>query len=178
MPTPIQPIVLDAPVEINLPVPAGRPARTVTVSRFRPMFRVDSNRQEVVATIPPVPGKVLLWSGAAFKFRAGDTEEQFLVKLTTIMGADKAAFLQGVADGNYASSAPVDPQTQAAWNAFAAAWEALPPGKRAMWEPVRIAVADYILAGEFQQAMATIQTAPIPAEYEADRTAFLALFGV
>jgi hypothetical protein len=66
---------------------------------------------------------------------------------------------------------------QAAWDASAAAFGALPLGKQALWEPVRAKVAAFILAGDFASAYQTIATVPSLYEgMEIDRAAFLALF--
>ena len=66
---------------------------------------------------------------------------------------------------------------KAAWNAAAAVFEAMPLGKQALWEPVRVKVAAFIQAGDFVSAATTIATVPTLYEgMDADRAMFLALF--
>jgi hypothetical protein len=66
---------------------------------------------------------------------------------------------------------------KAAWDASAAAFESLSLGKQALWEPVRVKVADFIQKGDFASAYQTIATVPnLYDGMDADRTMFLALF--
>ena len=68
-------------------------------------------------------------------------------------------------------------ETSAAWDAAAAAFAALSPGKQALWEPVRQAVGVAIKAGNFALAAEIIQTVPTLYDgMDADRETFLALF--
>lgn len=68
-------------------------------------------------------------------------------------------------------------QAQAAYDAAAAVFESLSLGKRALWEPVRAAVAAAILVGDMAQAYEILATTPaIYAGAEDDRAMFLALF--
>jgi len=65
----------------------------------------------------------------------------------------------------------------AAYNAAAEAFAALPLGKQALWEGVRVAVSEAILVGDFAKAKETLLTTPlIYLGAEADRDTFLALF--
>jgi len=68
-------------------------------------------------------------------------------------------------------------ERKAAYDAAAAVFNGLSKGKQALWEPVRLAVADAILAGDMASAKETLET--VPALYEGaedDRAMFLALF--
>lgn len=65
---------------------------------------------------------------------------------------------------------------QQAYDTAAAAFNSLPKGKQALWEPVRQAVASAILGGDFTSAVEILQTTPAIYEgAEADRDVFLAL---
>ena len=69
-------------------------------------------------------------------------------------------------------------QAKAAYAATGAVFDAMPPGKQALWEPVRAKVAQAIDAGNPALAMEIITTVPFLYEgMEEDRSAFLALFG-
>jgi hypothetical protein len=68
-------------------------------------------------------------------------------------------------------------QVKSAWDAAAAAFESLPLGKQALWEPVRVKVAAFIKKGDFAAAAETISTVPnLYTGMATDRDAFLALF--
>lgn len=77
-----------------------------------------------------------------------------------------------------AATAPaVAPAQNAAQQAAAAVFDALPAGKRALWEPVRVAVDARLAVGDVAGAAEIIATVPeIYDGMEADRAAFLALF--
>ena len=66
---------------------------------------------------------------------------------------------------------------QTAYAAALAAFETMPLGKQALWEPVRAKVAEAILSGNIATAIEILQTTPvIYSGAEADRDVFLALF--
>jgi hypothetical protein len=66
---------------------------------------------------------------------------------------------------------------QAAYDIAAAAFNTLPLGKQALWEPVRAKVAQAILSGDIAKAAEILQTTPvIYTGAGADRDMFLALF--
>lgn len=66
---------------------------------------------------------------------------------------------------------------QAVYDAAGEAFKTLTLGKQALWEPVRVKVAQAILSGNIAIAVEILQTTPIiyPGA-EADRDMFLALF--
>lgn len=65
---------------------------------------------------------------------------------------------------------------QQAYDTAAAAFEAMPKGKQALWEPVRQKVAAAILSGNMAEAVEILNTTPVIYEgAEADRDVFLAL---
>lgn len=67
-------------------------------------------------------------------------------------------------------------QRQAAYDAAAAVFESLPIGKQAMWEPVRAAVAQAIMAGDMAKALEILTTLPVLYDgAEEDRQLFLDL---
>lgn len=67
--------------------------------------------------------------------------------------------------------------TQAAYTTAAAAFETLPLGKQALWEPVRAKVAEAIRSGNIATAVEILQTTPVIYDgAEADRDMFLSLF--
>jgi hypothetical protein len=67
--------------------------------------------------------------------------------------------------------------TQAAYDAADAVFNSFSKGKQALWEPVRAAVAQAILAGDVATAIEILKTTPpIYEGAEADRNLFLALF--
>ena len=66
---------------------------------------------------------------------------------------------------------------QQAVDAAAAAFKSLTPGKQALWEPVRAAVAAALQKGDFASAKTIIETVPsLYSGMETDRATFLALF--
>jgi hypothetical protein len=75
------------------------------------------------------------------------------------------------------SQSEVSPEAQAAYDAAATVFESLSLGKRALWEPVRSAVATAILAGDMVTAYEILATTPAIYEgAEADRALFLNMF--
>jgi hypothetical protein len=67
--------------------------------------------------------------------------------------------------------------TEHTHKAAAAAFESLPAGKRAFWEPVRVAVSKAILSGNINDAREILLTLPVMYEgAEAERAGFLSLF--
>jgi hypothetical protein len=98
-----------------------------------------------------------------------------LEQVTTTYSDDIALF--EAATGTVVVEPTTEPQQNAAWDAAAAAFESLSLGKQALWEPVRVKVADFILKGDFASAYQTIATVPTLYEgMDADRATFLALF--
>ena len=66
---------------------------------------------------------------------------------------------------------------QAAYTTALAAFETLPLGKQALWEPVRAKVAEAILSGNIAIAIEILQTTPVIYDgAEVDRDKFLTLF--
>ena len=113
--------------------------------------RIDAARLAYCEANPNVFG-ITHWDEA--KLGTRPTEEQIEAEIAT-------------------PSSPI----QAAWDASAAAFESLPLGKQALWEPVRVKVADFILKGDFAAAATTIATVPTLYDgMETDRAMFLALF--
>jgi hypothetical protein len=77
------------------------------------------------------------------------------------------------ADAEAARFAAMTPEQRAA----AAIYDQMPAGKRAMWEPVRTAVAKALMAGDFAHAKEILVTLPaIYPDAEAERQQFLTLF--
>ena len=100
------------------------------------------------------------------------TGEKKIIPLTAeeLAVAEAALALQAEQDATKAGR-------QAAYDAAAAVFNGLSKGKQALWESVRLAVADAILAGDMASAKETLET--VPALYEGaedDRAMFLALF--
>lgn len=100
--------------------------------------------------------------------------------------ADDITLFASIATPGQEYTVPQPPPTQeeieaairkSAWDAAAAAFESLPLGKQALWEPVRQKVGDFIVHGDFASAAATIHSVPVLYEgMEGDRSMFLALF--
>lgn len=92
--------------------------------------------------------------------------------------AAKATLIEQLQAQLAAATAPaLTPTQNAAQQAAAAVFDALPAGKRALWEPVRVAVDGRLAVGDLAGAAEIIATVPeIYEGMEADRTAFLALF--
>jgi hypothetical protein len=66
---------------------------------------------------------------------------------------------------------------QAIYDAAGEAFKTMTLGKQALWEPVRVKIAEAILSGNIAIAVDILQTTPIIyAGGEADRDMFLALF--
>lgn len=79
--------------------------------------------------------------------------------------------------GEALAAAQAEKLSDDAYNAAATAFAALPKGKQALWEPVRVAVANSILAGDFATAKEILITTPLIYDGAAeDRDTFLALF--
>jgi hypothetical protein len=100
-----------------------------------------------------------------------ETQAECMARRAEVRKAEREA-------ARIAAMTPEQLQVKAAWDASAAAFESLPLGKQALWETVRVKVADFIQAGDFASAAATIQS--VPTLYEGmddDRNAFLQLFG-
>ena len=100
------------------------------------------------------------------------TGEKKIIPLTAeeLAVAEAALALQAEQDATKAGR-------QAAYDAAAVVFNGLSKGKQALWESVRLAVADAILAGDMASAKETLET--VPALYEGaedDRAMFLALF--
>ena len=172
-------IALPTPVQITIPSqhPNGEP-RDVTLKTLRVHFVVDSARQMVVAFVPELRRPFSLYSSYAFANHAAYAQEQHLARFTQLMGEDTRAFLQSIADQTgEIQPAPVSSEIQNAMNAAAASFETLSLGKQALWQPVRQAVANAILAGDMATAAGIMTT--VPALYEGaeeDRQIFMALF--
>ncbi len=76
-----------------------------------------------------------------------------------------------------ASIINVEPSNQAAYDAASAVFESLSKGKQALWQPVRAAVAEAILAGDMETALEILTTVPaLYPDAEEDRNLFLNLF--
>lgn len=172
-------IKLSTPIEITIPSahPMGED-RNVTLKNLRVSFSVDSKRQLILATVLELRRPFALYSLLEFADHAGDSNEQHLARFTALMGQNKQAFLQSIANQTgEIKAAVVPPQIQSAYDAASAAFAALSLGKQAYWEPVRQAVAKAILKGKMEDAVEILTT--IPALYEGaedDRQIFLALF--
>lgn len=68
-------------------------------------------------------------------------------------------------------------QARAAYAATGAVFDAMDPGKRALWEPVRAQVAAALQVGDATLAKSIVSTVPLLYDgMEDDRNAFLALF--
>ena len=107
-------------------------------------------------------------------------------QLTTATAATKAAQaanatlqaqVQSLTAQLAAATASVSTTQNAAQQAAAAVFNALPPGKQALWEPVRDAVDARLAVNDLAGAEQIIATVPeIYEGMEADQQAFLALF--
>jgi hypothetical protein len=172
-------ITLSTPIEISIPSlhPKGE-TRNVALKSLRVNFTVDSKRQLILANIVELRRPFALYSLLEFADHAGDSNEQHLARLTTLMGENKKSFLQSIANQTGEIKAlAVPPQIQAAYDAAVAAFETLSLGKQALWEPVRRAVAKAILKGDMVTAAEILTTLPaLYEEAEEDRQIFLALF--
>lgn len=76
-----------------------------------------------------------------------------------------------------ATATPEQKMARAAYNAAATVFESMSLGKQALWEVVRLKVAEAIKAGDFAKAKNIIETVPVLYDgIEVDRAKFLALF--
>lgn len=67
-------------------------------------------------------------------------------------------------------------EARAVYVSASALFEAMSPGKRAYWEPIRQIVADLVRQGDLASPIAILETMPVVyADAEIDRDAFLAL---
>lgn len=75
-----------------------------------------------------------------------------------------------------AAMTPEQRTSHETYQAAAAVFESLDLGKQALWEPVRVRVAEFITKGDFASAQQTIATVPpLYPGIEDDRALFLAL---
>ena len=172
-------ITLSTPIEITIPSlhPKGE-ARNVTLKNLRLDFLIDAKRQLILANIIELRRPFALYSLLEFANHAGDSDEQHLNRFKELMGKDKKAFLQSIANQTGEIKALAVPlQIQNAYDTAVAAFETLSLGKQALWEPVRQAVAKAILKGDIATAVEILTTVPaLYEEAEEDRQKFLALF--
>jgi len=172
-------ITLSTPIEITIPShhPMGE-TRNVTLKTLRVNFTIDSKRQLILANVIELRRPFALYSLLEFADHAGDSDKEHLARFTALMGKDQKAFLQSIADQKGEIKAlAIPPQIQAAYDAAVAAFETLPLGIQALWQPVRQAVAKAILKGDMETAVEILTT--VPALYdgaEDDRQKFLTLF--
>lgn len=102
----------------------------------------------------------------------------FVVNGVFMTGQEAMAILQAEREAaRFATLSPEQQAIETAYNTAASVFESLDLGKQALWEPVRVAVAKAIKAGDMTKAYQIIATLPVVYEgAEADRQMFLSLF--
>lgn len=167
-------IILSQTTKFTVVYSANIPPKEMDVKLIRVNFAVNETNKIVSAILQPLQKSIVMYSGDSFEIFKNSTEAQLQERLREILGEDVVTSLHAICNNTFTVPAVVvSPAYQAAANAF----NSLTLGKQALWEPVRVAVAEAILKNDLAKARQILET--VPAIYpgaEDDRATFLSLF--